>query len=320
MPEFPVTGPVRVTVRTAAGNVRIAAEDRDTVAVQVEAGGSGEAARTAAASTTVEMNGDELLVETPQARGFIIRRTPPINIWVRVPRGSHLTLRSSSADQYCDGEFASADINTASGDLQIDYVTGDVTRHAASGDMRFRRIDGNLSVDGASGDTRGEVIGGELSVKTASGDVTVEAIGGSVHVNTASGDIKLGNLATGTTRILAASGDVHLGINEGTALWMDLSSISGDSRSELPVGDAAPDAAAPQLTLHVRTVSGDIKIHRARSAPAWPAAASTNADTPAGSPADTPAGAPADTQTAGPVGAPAGAPEPAPVNGESLQD
>jgi hypothetical protein len=270
MPEFPVSSPIHATVRTAAGNVRIAAEDRASVAVQVEPGTSGEAARTAADNTVVEMNGDQLLIETPQARGFIIRRTPPINIWVRVPRGSSLTLRSASADQFCDGEYAGADVNSASGDLHIEYVTGDMTRHAASGDMQFGRIDGSLSVNAASGDVHGDTVGGDLNVKSASGDVTLGAVGGSVRVTTASGDIKLGNLATGTTRIHAASGDVQLGVNEGTALFMDLSSASGDTRSDLPVGDAPSASTGPELSLHVRTASGDIKVYRAVSGPAWP--------------------------------------------------
>jgi hypothetical protein len=273
MPEFPATGPIYATIRTAAGSVRVTAEDRDTVDVQVEPGTAGEPARTAAAETLVEMTGDQLLVETPQPRGFILRRTPPVNVRVRLPRGSHLMLRSASADHICDGQYGSADVNTASGDLRIEHVTGELKRHASSGDLQFGRIDGDLTVNSASGDIRGDAVGGDVAAKSASGDLTIGAVGGSARITTASGDIKLGNLVTGTTRINAASGDVQLGINEGTALWMDVNSVSGTTRSDLAVGDAPPDGPGTQLSLQIRTVSGDVRIFRAVTAPAWPGGA-----------------------------------------------
>jgi DUF4097 and DUF4098 domain-containing protein YvlB len=270
MSEFPAAGPILATVRISTGTLRVIAERRDTVDVEVQPGAGGEAARNAAAETLVEMAGDQLTVETPQARGFVIRRNAPVNITVRVPTDSRLMLRSASADIVCDGRFGDADISTASGDLMIDHVAGDLQRHAASGDMRFNRIDGRLASDAASGDMRGRSIGGDLAAKTASGDIQVEAVAGGVRVTTASGDISFGSLATGTTRIQSASGDVVLGIAEGTPLWLDLSTVSGDTRTDLPVSSEPPAGTAATLSLYVRTVSGDITLRRAVTPPAEP--------------------------------------------------
>ncbi|HKE65154.1 MAG TPA: DUF4097 family beta strand repeat-containing protein [Micromonosporaceae bacterium] len=268
MPEFPVTGPIAATIRISAGSLRIVAESRDTVDVDVRPGSAGDAARQAAAETIVEMTADGLLVETPQARGFLIRKSPALNITVRLPSDSRIMARSASADVSCEGRLAGADINTASGDLRIEHVTGDLARHSASGDTQFSRVDGTMNSNSASGDLRGGTVGGDFTTKTASGDVTVDAVGGSVRAASASGDFHFGNVARGTTTIHSASGDVFLGIAEGTAVWMDVSTLSGDTVSDLNVTDSSPGGATATLELSVRTVSGDVTIRRATSAPA----------------------------------------------------
>ena len=283
MPEFPVSGPISATVRISSGSLRFVAEQRDSVVVDVRPGNSSDAARQAAAETIVEMTADGLIIETPQARGFIVRRSPSVNVTVRLPTDSRIMARTASADVTVDGRLASADVNTASGDLRIEHVTGDLRRHSASGDLHFRRVDGALNADGASGDVRGGIVGGDLTTKSASGDVIVESIGGSVRASSASGDFQLGNVARGQTNIHTASGDVLIGVAEGTAVWMDVSTISGDTRSELSVSDSSPTGSSATLELSIRTVSGDVIIRRATSSPARPntasAAGSATSDT-----------------------------------------
>jgi len=270
MPEFPASGPILTIVRIAAGTLRIAAEPRDTVSVDVQPGSNGEAARQAAAETYVDMSGDQLTVETPQARGFILRRNGPVNITIRVPRDSRLMLRSASADITCDGRYGDSDINLASGDLKIEHVAGDLRFGTASGDVKFNRVDGGLTAGTASGDVRGQSVGGDMSAKTASGDVTVEAVAGSVGVNTASGDVAIGNVAGGSVRMHTASGDVVLGVAEGTPVWLDLNTLSGDTRTDLPVSSETPAGTTATLNIYIRTVSGDITVRRSATAPAAP--------------------------------------------------
>jgi Putative adhesin len=279
MPEFPVTGPISATVRISSGSLRFVAEQRDSVVVDVRPGNSGEAARQAAAETIVEMTTDGLIIETPQARGFIVRRSPSVDVTVRLPSDSRIVARTASADVTVDGRLAGADINTASGDLRIEHIRGDLQRHSASGDTHFRRVDGTLNASGASGDVRGGVVGGDFTAKSASGDVTIEAIGGSVQATSASGDFQLGNVARGQTSIHTVSGDVVIGVAEGVGVWMDVSTISGDTRSELDVSDSSPTGSSATLELSIRTVSGDVIIRRATNSPAQPSAGSAGSST-----------------------------------------
>ena len=282
MPEFPVSGPISATVRISSGSLRFVAEQRDSVVVDVRPGNSSDAARQAAAETIVEMTADGLIIETPQARGFIVRRSPSVDVTVRLPSDSRIMARTASADVTVDGRLAGADINTASGDTRIEHVTGDLRRHSASGDTHFRRVDGALNADGASGDVRGGIVGGDLTTKSASGDVDRR---GDRRIG--AGEQRVRRLPArqrrrGQTNIHSASGDVLIGVAEGTAVWMDVSTISGDTRSELNVSDSSPTGSSATLELSIRTVSGDVIIRRATNTPAQPSAASagsSNADT-----------------------------------------
>jgi hypothetical protein len=60
----------------------------------------------------------------------------------------------------------------------------------------------------------------------------------------------------------SVSGDVDLGILAGTGVWLEVSSVSGRTTSELSMGgDAVPPTGA-SLKVRVRTVSGDIELRR----------------------------------------------------------
>ena len=61
----------------------------------------------------------------------------------------------------------------------------------------------------------------------------------------------------------SASGDIRVGIKEGSRLFVDARSRSGDVASELPVSDTPPEGDAPLVELRANTMSGDITIHRA---------------------------------------------------------
>jgi hypothetical protein len=54
-----------------------------------------------------------------------------------------------------------------------------------------------------------------------------------------------------------------VGIPEGTNLWVDARSRSGEVRSELPVSDLPPEGEAPVVELRANTMSGDITVSRA---------------------------------------------------------
>jgi hypothetical protein len=67
----------------------------------------------------------------------------------------------------------------------------------------------------------------------------------------------------GKVSLKSASGNLKVGIREGSSLWVDARSRSGEVRSELPVSDLPPDDDAPAIELRATTMSGDVTVTRA---------------------------------------------------------
>ncbi|GAA1812352.1 DUF4097 domain-containing protein [Planosporangium flavigriseum] len=263
MYEFDCPEPITLALRIAGGDAEIIAEERRDATVEVGPADNSEASRDAAARTRVELHDGTLHIEAPEWTGWLFRRGPRVRMSVRLPHDCALAVKVASADIRATGRYRSASVTSASGDADIEYVTGDASVHAASGDFRVGRVDGNLKINTASGDITVGYVGGDSIAHSASGDIAVDHAGGSLRATTASGDIAVRTATTGTVRANSASGDVSIGVAAGTGVWLDLSSISGDTRTDLTMPAGYADQSAATLTLQVRTVSGDIDVHRA---------------------------------------------------------
>jgi DUF4097 and DUF4098 domain-containing protein YvlB len=104
---------------------------------------------------------------------------------------------------------------------------------------------------------------GEASLRSASGDVRVEEAADSITIQTASGDQRIGVATVGRVTLQSASGDQMVGIRRGSAVHLDVRTMSGDASSELEVRDQRPADDAPLVELRATSMSGDIRIHRA---------------------------------------------------------
>jgi DUF4097 and DUF4098 domain-containing protein YvlB len=102
---------------------------------------------------------------------------------------------------------------------------------------------------------------GGARVSTASGDVQIGRAESSVRASTASGDVSIGTPRRGEVEAKTVSGDVALRVPAGTGVWLDLSTLTGSTRTDLNIGTDAP-ASSPDLTVRVATMSGDIEVYR----------------------------------------------------------
>ena len=265
MYEFDRSTPVTVVLRAQGGQVEIVAEDRLTIEVSVQPMDAGsDAAVDAAAKTRVVLEDDTLLIQAPGSDHWLWRRTPKLRITARVPAGSSLAAKSAAADVRVTGVLSTVQVNVASADVEITEATGDVHLDAASGDLAIARVGGALRIKTASGALRIGDVTGDVSADTASGNIRTGALAGSAKVSSASGDIEIGSLRQGTATVRTASGDIQVGVAAGAGVWMDLSTASGRSTSDLTAHGEQPPAGQPtELELRVRSASGDIHVHRA---------------------------------------------------------
>ncbi len=263
MYEFDCPQPVALSLRIAGGGAEIVAEDRQTATVEVKPFDGSDAAREAAAATRVEMRDGALVVEAPEWTGWLFRRGPRVRVTARIPQDGDLTIKVASADVKAVGRYGTLNINSASGDISVDHATGDGAANTASGDLRLGRVDGELRLNAASGDISVGYVGGETSAHSASGDISIDRVDKSIKATTASGDIRVGVTSAGQTKINTASGDVSIGVATGIGVWLDLTTLSGDTNTDLAMPEGGGDQSAATLSLVVRTASGDIDVHRA---------------------------------------------------------
>ncbi len=282
---FQTPGDVRTEIRIGSGEIRLdTGEDGQTV-VSLEPLRDNDASREAVENARVELRerggSYDLVVDVrDRGRGFSFGRGADVRIEIRCPDGTSVEAKSGSADVEGRGHFGSVEVecgsgdvefedvaknvkvNAASGDVSIESVGGEARINTASGDVQLSSVKGEAKVNSASGDVLLREAGGRIEVNSASGDVIVREAGSSVGINTASGDQLIGTVAEGRVTLKSASGDLKIGIREGSTLHVDARSRSGEVRSELPVSDTPPEGDAPHVELRANTMSGDITVAR----------------------------------------------------------
>jgi DUF4097 and DUF4098 domain-containing protein YvlB len=262
--EFDAAGPVRADIEIPSGSVEVTAARTGTVRVLLTA--SNNAGEKLLADTEVSFEGDTLRVHAPTRSA---RHNASLDLTIELPEGSTVNTKTASADQQFDGELGPLHATTASGDLQAKRVNGDADLTTASGDIRLGETSEDVRATTASGDVHITQAGGDIIVKTASGDLWVGQAGRSVSAKTASGDVHIDSIASGLVDTTTVSGDVTVAVVPGVSLYMDISTLTGDVRSDLDAGpgDAGSGDAEDEvtLTLSCRSVSGDVRILRARN-------------------------------------------------------
>lgn len=248
--NFPIEGTPRISLRLPAGEARIVDGEAGTVVVQLQ-GKSSTVDR-----FVVEARGNEVVIEPERGSGG---RWTSVDVIIRCGAAPEARARLAAADFRADRSLAAAHVETASGDVELQDVSGDVTVKSASGDIRVGEVGGGLEVASASGDIRAESVGGLSTLKTMSGDVFIADAGGEVTAKSVSGDISIPRFGGTWFDAKTMSGDVTIGVVPGRKFEVSFQTLSGDVRTDFPVGEA--EGASARLA--VKTVSGDINVQGA---------------------------------------------------------
>jgi DUF4097 and DUF4098 domain-containing protein YvlB len=258
---FETPGPLELSVRVPAGNIDLeTAEGAETV---VEISANSEIEEDARIELHPKRDGHEVLVVIEKKSGLFRSFREDVRVRISSPPGADVDLSTASADVEARGMYGATKVNTASGDIQFEHISGDAQVNSASGDVEIERVDGALSVNTASGDVEIRRIGGDAKVRAASGDIQVHEADSSLKVQTASGDVEAASVREGEVTLQTASGDIEVGIKQGSKLWIDARSMSGETTSELELGDTPADGEGPQVEVRATAMSGDIRVKRA---------------------------------------------------------
>jgi len=165
-------------------------------------------------------------------------------------------------------------VESASGGVVVDGLTGDQRYRTASGDLELHGVSGRLTIESMSGDVEVRTAGASAIVaRTVSGDLSVrgDADVPSARIATTSGEIRLeGRFAgTGPYTVDTVSGDTIIAPTGG--LQLEVKTVTGDIHSELPSTSAGSRGLRTLIVGHggptvaFRSISGDVRIvaHRA---------------------------------------------------------
>lgn len=230
--EFATAEPPRLKINLAAGDVAIETVEAGQTAVEVDAD---------AEEFLVEQHGRDIVIEQQKKFG----RGRSFDVRVRAPHGTEVDVTVATAEVRARGLLGQTRVRSASGDIELETAEGRIDLTTASGDIVVRAAEAGGTIRSASGDVVVGEIADRLDITTASGDQVVEAI------------------AEGGLDLKSASGDMRIGIRQGSRFRVDARSLSGDAVSELEVLGAETTTEGPLVDLKAASMSGDIRIVRA---------------------------------------------------------
>lgn len=282
MTTFPTPQPIDVTIDVAVGSARFIASDRTDTVVEVRPTNPANASDVKAAEgTRVELVDGRLDIHAPKGwKHYTSFRgtSNSIDVTIELPAGSNVQGDSAMGNFIGEGRLGTVRLKTAMGNIQLDSTKALVARssfgdidiadvdgpaevHTSSGDLLVRKVSGRAEVKNSNGTTRLGQIGGDLRVRSSNGDITIDSADASVDAKTANGSILAANVARGSVALATAAGDLEIGIREGTAAWLDVSSSFGEVRNSMSATDAPP-ATGDRVEVRGRTSFGDIVIRR----------------------------------------------------------
>jgi hypothetical protein len=280
MPEFDTPEPITMELDLVLGDVRVTAGERASTVVEVRPTDSSlDLDVRAAEQTKVERTATGFLVKGPRQRALgLFGRSGSVDVTVELPEGSDLrgdvtmgALRALGRLGECRVKLGAgsihvdqagpADLRTGAGAIEADRISGPAEASTGTGRIRLGEVDGPAVIRNSNGEIRVGEITGDLRARTANGLISVGRAAAGVDASTANGEVRVGEVTRGAVALKTGSGEIEVGISEGTAAQLDVYTHFGRVRNQLETADG-PAPADQVLELRARTGYGDIVIRR----------------------------------------------------------
>ncbi|HKV61810.1 MAG TPA: DUF4097 family beta strand repeat-containing protein [Candidatus Acidoferrum sp.] len=280
--SYTVSGPIRLELTSASGDVDItgSADGKVHVHGDVRASGYG--------SDTPQKRLDDTISNPPvEQRGDTIRigkevsrmRNVSIAYKIQVPRDTEVNATVASGAQTIRGVRGPVKVQAASGSIRVEKIERDAQLSTASGAISATDIGSEVRVKSASGtvtvaNTRGDVIvdalagtirishpGGRIEADTASGEVNIEGATSDVKAHAASGRVSVkGNPgADSYWELKTMSGTIQLGVPASANLHLSAEATSGEIRTDIPI--VVEEQNKHSLRAHMGSGGGRVDVH-----------------------------------------------------------
>lgn len=153
---------------------------------------------------------------------------------IQCPAGTSVTIKLASGDMDVQGITGPLAVETVSGDAELRDV-GPATLRQVSGDLEVRGVNGELRINAVSGDVKLRDASGGVVVDAVRGDLSARDLEGGAQVKSVSGDVSLSTLlAAGAAYQFDARGDISAKVEVGQG-GARLTLEGGDLHCRLPL-------------------------------------------------------------------------------------
>jgi len=251
--SFNVTGPVRLELSNASGDVNITGSSDGKVHVHGEVRASGfgfdnpqKRLDDTVSNPPVEQRGGTIRV----GADFSHLRNVSIAYTIQVPHDTEVDANVASGAENIRDLRGPVKVHAASGTIRVEKIDKDADLATASGSVTASDVGSDVQVSSASGNVTVSNVKGDVRVKAISGVIRVSHPGGRVEGSTASGEVEVQDAANDVTAH-AASGRVYVGGNPGAQGYWNLKTASGGVQISVP--------ASANFHLSAEAVSGEIR-------------------------------------------------------------
>ncbi len=287
MPTFDTPGPIAATVVVGGAQVRVTASDRTDTVVLVEPinktskkdvkGGQQDQGRL---SPTVSYR-SKRTVSGDESRLAITTDLPACSSLVAYL--AHSDVRADGSLGECEAAHGIGSCSPARShqlqrgqrhrrpaEVTIGHIAGRASIDGAAFAMQISEVQDIVRLSSSGGQTWIGHASADLDLSSGSGGFDIDRADGSVTAKTGDGTIRIGRLTRGQAELLNGSGNIEVGISEGTAASVDANSERGSVRNSVPPQENL-ETSDNKVTVHARTRHGDIIIQRASCSSACPA-------------------------------------------------
>lgn len=248
-----VTGPMRIELSNASGDVNITGSSDGKVHVHGEVRASGFGFDNAQkrlddtiANPPVEQRGDTIRI----GADFSHLRNVSIAYTIQVPHDTEVDASVASGAENIRDLRGPVKVHAASGTIRVERIDRDADLSTASGSVTANDVGGDAQVSSASGNVTVSNVKGDVRIKAISGVIRVSHPGGRVEGNTASGEVEIQDAANDVTAH-AASGRVYVQGNPGAEGYWNLKTASGGVQISVP--------SSANFHLSAEALSGEIR-------------------------------------------------------------
>jgi hypothetical protein len=251
--NYAVSGPIRLELTNASGNVDItgSADGKVHVHGEVRASGMGlgnEQKRLddTVAKPPIEQKGDTIRI----GKEVSSLRNISISYIIQVPHDTEVSTTLASGSQTIRGVRGPVKVQSASGSIRVEKIDRDSHLTTMSGSVSATDVGDDVQISAGSGSVNVSNTKGDVRVNAKSGGIHIAGPGGRVEAETKSGEVEVQG-ASNDLKAHAASGRVIVRGNPAANSYWELKTASGSIQLNVP--------ASASFHLSAQAVSGEIR-------------------------------------------------------------